>query len=226
MAPAKLASSNRRGGTTTFANLLHMRGFRVRSAYFLPLVICFFVEWAAEDACAENWPNWRGPQLTGVSSESDLPIKWTKTDNVRWRVDLPGPGNSSPIVWKDRVFVSQAVEAEKRRTLMCFDRSNGELLWQSGVTYEGEEPTNETNPYCAGTPATDGERIYVCFGSPGVYAYDFDGNELWHADLGKLSHVFGTAVSIVLYGDLCVLNYGPGEGTRIVTLDKQSGDIR
>jgi outer membrane protein assembly factor BamB len=172
---------------------------------------------------ADNWPAWRGPKLTGVSSDVDLPLQWTKTANVRWRAELPGPGNSSPIVWRDRVFVSQAVAADKRRTLMCFDRASGDLLWQAGVTYTDEEPTHDTNPYCAGTPATDGERVYVCFGSPGVYAYDFSGNEIWHANLGKLSHIFGTAVSPILYGDLCILNFGPGEGTRLVALDKKSG---
>jgi outer membrane protein assembly factor BamB len=176
-------------------------------------------------ARAENWPNWRGPAGTGVSSEKNLPIEWTDKENVRWRVDLPGPGNSSPIVWDDRVFVSQAVDEDARRTLMCFDRASGELLWQSGVSFTDEERTHQTNPYCAGTPATDGERIYVCFGSPGVFAYDFAGNELWRRDLGRLNHVFGTAVTCTLYGELCIVNFGPGEGARLVALNKQSGDI-
>src|SRR6185295_7808345 len=166
---------------------------------------------AALPAMAGNWPSWRGPDGTGVASEKNLPLQWSATDNVRWRVPLPGPGNSSPIVWGDRVFVSQAVEKENRRTLMCFNRADGKLLWQKGVTYTEEERTQESNPYCAGTPATDGERIYVCFGSPGVYAYDFAGNEVWHRDLGKLNHIFGTAVSPVLHGDLCIVNFGPGE---------------
>jgi len=105
---------------------------------------------------AENWPEWRGPQGTGVSSEKDFPLKWSTNQTVRWRVDLPGPGNSSPIIWGQRVFVTQAVQKENRRTVLCFDRSSGKLLWQSGVTYAEPEPTQESNPYCAGTPATDG----------------------------------------------------------------------
>jgi len=68
---------------------------------------------------------------------------------VRWRVALPGPGNSSPVVWGPRVFVTQAVNSENRRTLMCFDRPSGKLLWQSGVTYAENEPTQRDNPYCA-----------------------------------------------------------------------------
>lgn len=113
----------------------------------------------AGTAAADNWPGWRGPYGTGVSDDQQLPVQWSDTQNVRWRVDLPGPGNSSPIVWEDRVFVAQAVD--QSRMLMCFDRVDGKLLWQSGVTYDGDEPTHRTNPHAAGTPATDGELVYV-----------------------------------------------------------------
>jgi outer membrane protein assembly factor BamB len=141
---------------------------------------------AVSSARAENWPGWRGPEGTGISPDKDLPLKWSANENVRWRVPLPGPCHSSPIVWGDRVFVTQATDGGKRRTLMCFNRADGKLLWQSGVTYAEPEPTSSYNPYCSGTPATDGENVYVCFGSAGVYAYDFAGKEIWHRDLGKL----------------------------------------
>src|SRR4051794_38514436 len=84
---------------------------------------------AAVSAHATNWPGWRGPDGTGVASEKNVPITWSPKENVRWRVELPEPGNASPIVWGDRVFVAQAVQREKRRTLMCFDRKTGNLLW-------------------------------------------------------------------------------------------------
>ncbi len=174
---------------------------------------------------AGNWPGWRGPDGNGVSPDKDLPLRWSGKENVRWRVELPGPGNSSPIVWGDRVFVSQAIAAEHKRTLMCFDRNSGKLLWQSGVTYTADEPTQENNPHCAGTPATDGELVFVCFGSAGVFAYDFAGREVWHRDLGKLNHMFGTAVSTVLHGGLCYVNFGPGEQVRLVALKKATGEI-
>src|SRR5205085_1810945 len=87
-----------------------------------------------------------------------------------------------------------------------------------------EEPTQESNPYCSGTPATDGERVYACFGSAGVYAYDFAGKEVWHRDLGKLNHMFGNAVSPVLCGELCVLNFGPDEKARLIALNKKTGE--
>ena len=104
-------------------------------AWFCAIVLAAGWTWAA------NWPAWRGPEGTGVSSDKNLPLKWSDKENVRWRVALPGPGNSSPIVWTNRVFVTQAVEKVNRRTLMCFDRANGKLLWQSGVTYAENEPT-------------------------------------------------------------------------------------
>src|SRR5437868_4890523 len=100
---------------------------------------------------ANNWPAWRGPDGTGVSPEKDLPLKWSTNENVHWRINLPGPGNASPIIWGKRVFVAQA-DKDHRRTVMCLERESGKLLWQSGVTYSDEEPTQESNPYCSGTP--------------------------------------------------------------------------
>src|SRR5689334_4221849 len=91
-------------------------------------------------ASAGNWPAWRGPEANGVTSDKALPLKWNEKENVRWRAELPGPGNSSPIVWGNRVFVSQFMEKENRRTLMCFNRDTGKLLWQSGVTSTDNEP--------------------------------------------------------------------------------------
>jgi len=198
---------------------------RSKSVVLTVSLAAFLAEGVADKLQAGNWPQWRGPDVNGVATESNLPLKWSDKENVRWRVALPGPGNSSPIVWGERVFVTQAVQKEKRRTVMCYDRSSGKLLWQSGATYTEEEPTQENNPYCSGTPATDGERVYACFGSAGVYAYDFAGKELWHRDLGKLSHMFGNAISPVLYGDLCFVNFGPDQKTRLVALKKKSGEI-
>jgi outer membrane protein assembly factor BamB/Ca2+-binding EF-hand superfamily protein len=116
------------------------------------------------------------------------------------------------------------VDKENRRTLMCFDRSSGKLLWQSGVNYPEREQTQQSNPYCAGTPATDGKLVFACFGSAGVYAYDFEGKEAWHRDLGKLNHMFGNAVSPVLAGDLCIVNFGPDEKARLIALNKKTGE--
>jgi outer membrane protein assembly factor BamB len=174
-------------------------------------------------ALAGNWPGWRGPDGTGVTTEKNLPTRWSTTENVRWRTPLRERGNSTPIVWGDRVFITQAIEMESRRTLMCFDRTDGKLLWQSGVKYTEKEATHATNPHCSASPVTDGERVIASFASAGLCCYDFNGKERWHRDLGKQAHIWGNAASPILYGDLCILNFGPGERTFLIALDKKTG---
>ena len=176
----------------------------------------------APRAFAANWPAWRGPLGTGVCEEKNLPIQWSATNNVKWRVPLPERGNSTPVVWGERVFVTQPVG--ERRTLMCFHRDDGKLLWQTGVATEEKEPTHGTNPYASGSPVTDGERVIVSFASDGLYCYDFAGKELWRrTDLGRQFHIWGAGSSPVIYGDLCFLNFGPSETTYLLAVDKKTG---
>jgi outer membrane protein assembly factor BamB len=179
---------------------------------------------AAPSLRAANWPAWRGPHGTGVCDEKNLPLQWSTTENVRWHVPLPERGNSTPIVWGQRVFVTQALDKGARRTLMCFDRANGRLLWQEGPAYAETELTHDTNPQCAASPVTDGERVIASFASAGLYCYDFNGKELWHRDLGKQRHIWGNAASPLLHGNLCLLNFGPGERTFLIALDKRTGE--
>ncbi len=176
-------------------------------------------------AWAGNWPAWRGPHGTGLSDETSLPLHWSTNENVRWRVPLPDRGNSTPVIWGNRVFITQAIDGKPvhRRTLICFDRSTGKLLWQTGIDVTEREPTHETNPYCSASPAIDGERLFVSFGAAGLYAYNFEGKELWHRDLGPQKHIWGNAASPVLYRDLAILNFGPGERTFLIAVDKRSG---
>ncbi len=172
---------------------------------------------------AANWPAWHGPSGSGVTPETDLPVRWSATENVRWKVPLPDRGNSSPIVWRNRVFITQAIEKENHLTVMCLNRADGRVLWQSTVTRSEKDPTHETNPYASASPVTDGERVIAWFGSAGIYCYDLNGKELWRRDLGKQSHQWGYAASPIIYGDLCFLNFGPGERTFLIALDKKTG---
>jgi outer membrane protein assembly factor BamB len=173
-------------------------------------------------ASAGDWPAWRGPLGTGVCDEKNLPTVWGTNQNVRWRVALPEPGNSTPIVWGDRVFVTQPVG--DRRTLMCFQRSDGKLLWQAGVTTREQEPTHKTNPYCSASPVTDGERVIASFASDGLYCFDFAGKELWRrTDLGRQIHMWGNGASPLLAGNLCILNFGPGITNYLLAVDKRTG---
>ncbi len=173
---------------------------------------------------AENWPGWRGPRGDGTSAETNLPTEWSTSKNVRWKLKLPSPGNSSPVVWGDRIFLSQSIDKDgKERALLCIDRKNGNILWQKAVPFTEKEPTHATNPYCAATPVTDGERVIVSHGSAGLHCYDFNGNKLWQRDLGLFIHIWGTAASPILYGDLVILNCGPGERTSLRAFDKKTG---
>src|SRR3954470_14233217 len=128
-------------------------------AFLIPSLAGAVTALLALPATAGNWPAWRGPDGTGIAAGEDLPVKWSPSENVRWRAELPEAGNSSPIVWGDRVFVTQAVSNNHRRTLMCCNRADGKLLWQSGVAYNENEQTQRANPYCSASPVTDGQRV-------------------------------------------------------------------
>jgi len=173
-------------------------------------------------ALAGDWPAFRGPQGNGISTERNIPVGWSAAD-VAWAVDLPMPGNSSPIVHGERVFLTGAVEGGAERVLMCFDRADGKMLWHNAIRFEGTEATHETNPYCSSTPVTDGKRIFVWHGSAGIAAYDFDGQQLWHVDLGAFEHIWGNAASPVLFEDTVILHAGPGPRVLLMALDKATG---
>jgi outer membrane protein assembly factor BamB len=143
-------------------------------------------------------------------------------ENVAWKVALPDRGNSTPVVWGDKVFVTQAIEKEGKRLLLCFDKKTGKQLWDAGTIYKEKELTHATNPYCAASPATDGERVIVFHASAGVFCYDLNGKELWkRTDLGKQHHIWGNGTSPVIAGDRVFLNFGPGENTVLYASTKR-----
>lgn len=191
---------------------------------FRRFVLALLLAGVHSSVVAANWPAWRGPEGIGVTRETGFPTRWSVRENVRWHMPLPDSGNSTPIVWNDRVFITQAIAKEHRRTLMCFDRRDGKLLWQSGVTFAEPEISHETNPQCSASPVTDGERVIVFHGSAGVYCYDFSGRELWRRDLGKQRHIWGNGASPMLHQNLCILNFGPGERTFLIALNKHTGE--
>jgi outer membrane protein assembly factor BamB len=106
---------------------------------------------------------------------------------------------------------------------MCLDRATGKQLWVQGPFYSESESTHESNPQGSSSPVTDGERVVAWFGSAGLYCYDFDGKEQWHRDFGRQNHIWGWGSSPVLTGDLCYLNFGPGEPSFLVAVRKQTG---
>jgi outer membrane protein assembly factor BamB len=177
----------------------------VRTAAFLLMAV-------TGSALAADWPAWRGPTGQGHSAETNLPLKWSPKENVKWKVSLAHPGNSTPVVWGQKVFLTQANKGGSERSLYCFDRANGKQLWQKTVAYSEKERNWNENWYANASPATDGERVVVSFGSAGMYCYDLTGKELWsRTDLGHWEHPFGNGSSPVLYDDLVILWCGPNE---------------
>jgi outer membrane protein assembly factor BamB len=180
-----------------------------------------------------DWPAFRGADGSGVSAEGGVPSKWGPAENIAWKIKLPGPGSSSPIVWGDRVFVTCYTGVGKggdpaalRRHLLCLDRKTGALRWQKDVAAVLPETPYTgfitEHGYASSTPATDGARIYVFFGRSGVLAYDFDGNEQWRADVGSYRNGWGSAASPVLYKDFVLVN-ATVESSSLVALNKKTG---
>ena len=185
---------------------------------------CILILVATLRASAADWPEFRGPDRNGISKETDFPTTWGPDKSIHWKVALPQPGNSSPIVSGGRVFLTCAEDEHgARRSLYCFDAKDGKQLWVRTVRYERPDPTHGRNPYCASTPAADGQRVVVWHGSAGVHCYDYDGNELWSRDLGTFRHIWGYASSPVFYGDSIVLNCGPGGRSFVTALDRKTG---
>ena len=172
---------------------------------------------------ADNWPAWRGPTGQGICEETELPLEWSASKNVRWKLPLPAPGNSTPIAWGKRIFLTQATNSGAGRCTWCVNRDDGKIAWKKKVAYAGSEPTHATNPYCSASPVTDGERVIVSHGSAGLFCYDLSGKELWRRDLGEFRHIWGNANSPVIYGDSCIINCGPGVRTHLLCLDKKTG---
>jgi outer membrane protein assembly factor BamB len=182
-----------------------------------------------------NWPQWRGPDGSGVSAEKGLPEEWGEAKNVRWKTPLPGRGHSSPVVWGKRVFVTTAVEgavvpgakaaehkiegqvwrhpdsigADRRHAfkLLALDRDTGKVVWEQ-TAWEGTpyDDRHRKSSYAAATPATDGKMVYAYFGSEGLYAYDFNGKLVWKSDIPKFGTLgMGTATSPILYENVVII---------------------
>jgi outer membrane protein assembly factor BamB len=191
---------------------------------------------------AANWPQWRGPDGSGISNEKNLPSEWTPTKNIKWKTPINGRGHSSPIVWGNRVFVTTAVEgdlvpgakavkhtadgkeflhpdsvgADRKHQfkVIAVNRESGKILWEA-VAWEGTPYDNRhrKSSYAASTPATDGKMVYAFFGTEGLYAYDFNGKLAWKAQLGNLATVgMGTGTSPILYDNLVIVQCDEDNG--------------
>jgi len=159
-----------------------------------------------------NWPRWRGPQGNGHSEETGLPVQWN-SKSIVWKTPLKGSGQSSPIIWGDRIFLTTALGSGKTRVMLCLDRKTGNVQWEKEAWSGSPEPSHDQNGWATPSCCTDGERVYAFFGKGGLHCYSMDGKVIWEKDLGAFPGVWGTAASPVIVGDLLIQNCdAEGEG--------------
>ena len=218
-------------------------------------VLAFLLFWVgAWGATFEGnyWPYWRGPAADGMAS-GDAPLHWSDSKNVKWKTDIPGRGNSSPVIWGDEIFLTTAVktgpspapepaptpgakpplvtsgpQAEHKFEILCLDRKTGRIVWQrtaiTAVPHEGYHSIYGS--FASNSPVTDGKHVYAFFGSRGVYCYDMDGTLIWQKDFGiqmRMRMSFGEGMAPVVYGDRLILIFDHEGDSFMVALDKNSG---
>ena len=159
----------------------------------------------AAAALADNWPQFRGPTGNGTSAEKGLPTKWSATENVAWKVAIPGEGWSSPIVWGDKVFITAATDDGTTCRVICFAKKDGKLLWNTEVFKQDNERKQEKNSLATPTPVTDGRRVYAFFGGGGAAAVNFDGSVAWTNTDNKFYSQHGLGSSPILFKDLLLM---------------------
>ena len=172
---------------------------------------------------ARYWPRWRGPSGQGLVNGTGYPDTWSATENVLWKRPVGGRGNSSPIVWDDRILLTTAYDGGRRLSLLSFQRSDGSLQWESFAPKGSVLPTNQKNGHASATPVTDGERIYVSFGNRGLVAFTMDGEILWHQGLGQMEAYHGTAGSPLLYKDRIILYQDQYRDSFVAAFDASTG---
>ncbi|MBI1830168.1 MAG: PQQ-binding-like beta-propeller repeat protein, partial [Planctomycetes bacterium] len=171
---------------------------------------------------ADDWPSWRGPAGSGHSRETGLPTRWD-AKAVVWRTALPGEGQSSPVVFGNRIFLTAALEKGKKRVVLCVDRHKGKILWQETAWTGTPEKSHGMNGWASATCATDGERVIAFFGKGGLHCYSVQGKKLWSRDLGAFSGPWGTSACPILVGDLVVQNCDATTNAALVAVDKKTG---
>ena len=220
-----------------------------RAAPLAVVVLLFYLQDMLSAQTQEHWPQFRGPEARGVASGPNLPDRWSASENIAWKTDVPGRAWSSPIVWGSRVFLTTAVNSGELETpkkglyfggnrpeprevrldykVLCLDLPSGKMLWERSV-HQGSanSPIHLKNSFASETPVTDGERVYAYFGNQGLYCLDLDGNLLWSRRLEPRAtrNGWGTAASPVLQGDRLVILNDNDEESYLLCLDKRTGN--
>jgi outer membrane protein assembly factor BamB len=177
---------------------------------------------------AKYWPRWRGPSGQGHVAAGPYTDQWSANTAV-WKTAVPGRGNSSPIVWGDRIFLTTGYGQGERLSMLAFSRADGKPLWETFIPQNGVEYNHAKNGFASATPATDGQLVYASFGRHGLVAFDFSGKIVWHHKFGNLDNYHGPAGSPVLYKDRILIYQDvnpatpPGQSSFVGAFDKKTG---
>jgi len=180
------------------------------------------------------WPQFRGPGGMGISPDKGFPTTWSKTENIIYKAALPGAGASSPIIVGESIYLAcytgynepgkRGSPESLKRFAVCLNRADGKVVWKTEVESKlpEQDRIRDDHGYATSTPIADGERLYFFFGKSGVVAFDYQGKQLWQADVGARLSDWGSAASPILHGDLVIINASV-ESDALVGLDRKTG---
>lgn len=218
---------------------------------FLVLLIIFFA--GTNDFFAQNWPQWRGPLGTGACPEGNPPLEWSEDENIKWKIEIPGKGYSTPIIWENQIFLTSTIETEEENksfswlnklkfwkdgeetvqsesihqfVVLSINRQNGQIVWQKKVREEVPAVrTHATGSWASHSMVTDGKYVYAYFGSHGLYCLDLQGNILWERNFGKMDkdEGFGEGSTPALYQDKLIILRDHEGQSNLLVLNKKTG---
>ena len=202
---------------------------RFRATLRLRFGLVFFALLASPCAIADaqEWTRFRGPNGTGISDATTIPATWTD-DDYHWKIDLPGIGHASPVIWGNKIFLLSADPETVTRTVLCLDAADGHTIWSRSYP-SSKHVKHQLNSFASATPAVDAERVYVAWSTPDEYtfvAFDHDGNEQWKLNLGPYISQHSCGTSPIVYEDLVILGNDQDGDSSLVAVERTTGSIR
>lgn len=189
------------------------------------LILLLAVFTVMTNGFADNWQQWRGTHNDGISQETNTPIQWSQTENVKWRLPLPGEAASTPVVWEDKIFLTSA-EGDSVLVLMCIS-TEGEELWKQTLGHGNRRVRGGEANFAAPSPVTDGEHVWAFLGTGDLACYDFDGNQVWHTNIadryGEFRLGFVMSSTPLLDKDQLYIQLIHSNAWLVLALDKMTG---
>ena len=198
----------------------------LRSTLSLALLnlLIFPMACTSAPASSSRWPGWRGDG-SAIAVAENAPIAWDAENGIAWKTHIAGEGNSSPIIWEDRAFLTASTEGGLTRLIICLDAHSGDILWQTQLEAD-QTSTYPKSGRASSTPVTDGTYVYAFFDSPGLVVVDFDGNIKWIKELGPFSNPYNMAASPTLYKDMVIMSCDHSGPSFIAAFDKETSQQR